>query len=200
MSSFLREKVLRVPPMSRRAIEMLALQFSQQLAPETLRTPCALNLLALTEHVLPERGIHFCSASEAELPDQHAATNPAGSGPIDVLMREKLWYELPLPGPRSNFARSTASHEIGHAVLHVAYFRRVRTLHPATGTLNRTERRQFPAYEDPEWQAWEFARAILMPARSIRAVAGSPVRDIAVLFNVSPVLVQKRLETLGLAR
>jgi hypothetical protein len=39
-----------------------------------------------------------------------------------------------------------------------------------------------------------------MPARSIRAVAGSPVRDIAVLFNVSPVLVQKRLETLGLAR
>src|SRR5690606_24953558 len=64
--------------------------------------------------------------------------------------------------------------------------------------LNRVARAQLRAFEDPEWQAWTFAEAILMPRRTLRMIAHLPVSRVADLYGVSAALARTRLRKLGL--
>lgn len=192
MSSFLNERVPRVSPLSLRAIETLADLCVADFAPLRLCTAGPQDMIAFTDDYLRDKGILFYPATATELPHQHASTDPAGNGPIVVLLREETFEKLGESGPAANHARSTATHESGHAILHVPYIRRVRSLSPVSGTLNRVERQRIPAFEDPEWQAWVWARGFLMPRRAFRAVAHLPEHQIARLFNVSEALVRQR--------
>jgi len=198
MSDFLNERVPRVSPLSLRSIEFLAAHCVADFAPERAREPGPQDLVKFTDVYLRDRGILFYPASLRELPHQYASTDPAGNGEIVVLMREDKYERLGDKGPQANHARSTATHESGHAILHVPYIRRVRALAPVTGTLNRVERQRIPAFEDPEWQAWVWTRAFLMPRRAFLAVAHLSEFDVARLFNVSPALVHQRKRDLRL--
>lgn len=198
MSSFLNERVPRVPPLSLHAIELLAGGCVAEFCPERAYDPGPQDLVQFTDVYLRDRGVLFYPASSRELPDQHASTDPAGSGAIVVLMREESWDRLGESGPGANHARSTGTHESGHAILHVPYIRRVRALAPVSGTLNRVERQRIPAFEDPEWQAWAWTRCFLMPTRAFRAVAHLPHLQIARVFNVSEALVRQRKRDLRL--
>jgi len=160
MSSFLDEEVPPVNPLGVAAIAELGRCFLAQLAPEVLAAPQRLNVLDLVDVRLPKFGIHVCPASREEIGDRDGATDPHGNEDVTILVSEEVWSQLEMPAPRSHYARSTVCHEIGHAVIHVPVLRRRLLL---TNVLARTQRARLRAYEDPEWQAWAFSGAILMP-------------------------------------
>jgi hypothetical protein len=69
--------------------------------------------------------------------------------------------------------RATQAHEIGHCHLHVEESRRNHTmlkfLHDGSSSLERYRQERIKTYVNPEWQAWRFAGALLMPACCVRA-------------------------------
>jgi hypothetical protein len=165
MSNFLDEEVPPVNPLSITVIEELGRCFLEQLAPEMLEEPRSLDVLHLADTPLPKFGINVYPATRAEIGDMVGATDPIGDAEIDILVSEEIWDALEQPAPVSHYARSTVCHEVGHAVLHVPVLRR-RLLH--SNALPRMQRGKLKAYEDPEWQAWTFAGAILMPSEALR--------------------------------
>lgn len=103
-----------------------------------------------------------------------------------------------------NFFRSTLAHEAGHCFMHV----------PQLQKLNRTQifkqaksddsihlyRKDgsIPIYRNPEWQAWRFAGALLMPEAPLRAMlnGGASLFDIADHFEVNFPFLKARLNAL----
>lgn len=161
MSSFLDEEVPPVSPLGVAAIAELGRCFLEQLAPEVLKEPKRLDVLDLVDTRLPKFGIHVCPASREEIGNRDGATDPHGAGEVTVLVSEEVWDALEVSGPKSYYARSTVCHEIGHAVIHVPALRRQLLV---TSVLARSKRGSLAAYNDPEWQAWAFSGAILMPS------------------------------------
>lgn len=95
--------------------------------------------------------------------------------------------------------RSTTGHEIGHCVLHVPYLAGFISRARGKGVeLFRANRKDIPAYLDPEWQAWEFSDELLMPSDQLRFLVGegASIAELANTFNVNPAYVQTRLEKL----
>ncbi len=165
MSSFLDEEVPPVRPLGVAAIEELGRCFLDQLAPEALAKPGPLNVLDLVDTRLPQFGVHVCPATREEIGNRDGATDPKGAEEINILVSESVWDALESPAPKSHYTRTTVCHEIGHAILHVPVLRRRLLLNDA---LARIQRIRLRAYEDPEWQAWAFAGAILMPSATLR--------------------------------
>ena len=69
--------------------------------------------------------------------------------------------------------RSTMAHEIGHCYLHVPDARRDREMQQVFGNDHASPFELYDpddlrAFEDPEWQAWRFASALLMPQDCFR--------------------------------
>jgi hypothetical protein len=69
--------------------------------------------------------------------------------------------------------RSTLAHELGHCYLHVEEANENRSyqkkfLNNKFSSLNKYKPSDIEVYEDPEWQAWRFASAILMPEHCFR--------------------------------
>jgi len=180
MSDFLEEEVPPVNPLSVAAIEELGRCFLEQLSPETLKAPRPLDVLRLADGQLPEFGVHVYPASRAELGNRDGATDPRGDGEVVVLIAEGVWEQLELTPPKSFYARTTVCHEIGHAILHVPLLRRRLLL---TNVLARTQRSRLRAYEDPEWQAWAFAGAILMPSITLRMLQTGGARVTSELLS-----------------
>lgn len=202
MSSFLDEEVPPVRPLSIGAIEELARVVLAQLAPEMLLAPRALDVLHLVDQELPRHGIHVLPASREELGDRHGATDPSGADDddVDILVDEDTWAQLEAGGPGAYHARTTVCHEIGHALLHVPILRRRLLL---TNGLARVRRGALKAYEDPEWQAWTFTGAILMPRTTIAMVAGSDValtpETLSTTYEVSVKMARARLKQIRAA-
>lgn len=197
MSSFLDEEVPPVNPLGVAAIEELGRCFLEQLAPETMASPQPLNVVELVDLRLPQFGIHVCPASREELGNRDGATDPQGQGEISILVAEDVWDLLDAPAPKSHYARSTVCHEIGHAILHVPVLRRRLLLNNA---LARTQRSNLKAYEDPEWQAWAFAGAILIPSVTLRALKarfnGLTPALVSTTYEVSESMAQSHLRRL----
>jgi IrrE N-terminal-like domain len=199
MSSFLDEEVPPVDPLGVPAISELGRCFLEHLAPEVLLSPQRLDVLDLVDTRLPKFGIHVCPASREEIGNRDGATDPHGSGEVTILVSEEVWDQLELSGPRSYYARSTVCHELGHAVIHVPVLRRRLLL---TNVLARTRRSNLRAYNDPEWQAWAFSGAILMPTVTLLMLhtqSGGLTTDlVSHTFEVSKQMASNHLKRLKL--
>jgi IrrE N-terminal-like domain len=199
MGSFLDEEVPPVNPLGMAAVVELGRCFLEQLAPEVLAAPHRLDVLDLVDTRLPKFGIHVCPASREELGDRDGATDPHGSGEVTILVSEEVWDQLGQPAPQSHYARSTVCHEIGHAVIHVPVLRRRLLI---TDVLARTQRAKLPAYQDPEWQAWAFSGAILMPSSTLRMLqsgqGGLSLELVSRTYEVSTGMASSHLKRLKL--
>ncbi|MHB1952324.1 MAG: ImmA/IrrE family metallo-endopeptidase [Sulfobacillus sp.] len=197
MRSFLDEEVPPVNPLSVAAIEELGRCFLDQLAPEMLVKPQPLDVLGLADTRLQKFGIHVYPASREEIGNRDGATNPKGDGEVSILVAEEVWETLESAIPKCYYARSTVCHEIGHAILHVPVLRRRLLLNDA---LARTQRVRLRAYEDPEWQAWTFAGAILIPSATLRMLQAQqgPLTPelVSSTFEVSAGMAQSHLARL----
>jgi hypothetical protein len=102
--------------------------------------------------------------------------------------------------------RATLAHEIGHCFLHVEDSRRTQTmlrfLHDEHASLELYKQEEINAFENPEWQAWRFAGALLMPEVSIRLAADNnwSVQMMSRGFDVNPAFVKVRLDALKIAK
>lgn len=103
--------------------------------------------------------------------------------------------------------RATQAHEIGHCHLHVAELRRTRAVlelrHDKRHSYsNLYKQEEVEVYRNPEWQAWRFAGALLMPERCIqRAVdCGWSLQTMSRAFDVNPSFVEVRLHDLKIAK
>ncbi|MFN0139352.1 MAG: ImmA/IrrE family metallo-endopeptidase [Pyrinomonadaceae bacterium] len=101
------------------------------------------------------------------------------------------------------FLRSTIAHEIGHCILHVPEFRSkknlVRFIHnDQAAVLPRLNEDQVRLCFNPEWQAWRFAGALLMPAPSVSKALtlGAAIEDLQDIFDVNPKFAASRLRAL----
>ncbi len=94
--------------------------------------------------------------------------------------------------------RATVAHEIGHCILHVSYLNFESSSQGASKDLLFRKDIHMKAYENPEWQAWEFAGALLMPRkRVIRYLkANLPISQMARAFGVNPAFMKVRLSKL----
>jgi hypothetical protein len=94
--------------------------------------------------------------------------------------------------------RATVAHEIGHCILHVPFLNFESSSQGASKDMLFRKTTHIKAYENPEWQAWEFAGALLMPKnRVIRyAISGLPLHQMAQTFGVNPAFVKVRLSKL----
>jgi len=103
--------------------------------------------------------------------------------------------------------RATQAHEIGHCHLHVAEFRRTRAVlelrhdkRHADSDLYKQE--EIKVYRNPEWQAWRFAGALLMPERCVQRAAecGWTLQTMSRAFDVNPSFVEVRLHDLKITK
>lgn len=196
MSSLLHEEVPRMPPMSTAQLERIAELVLEELCPAALQRPTRLDLAHLVDYELPRLGIYVSPATPAELQDREAATDPSGNGPIEILLGEDHWENLPRNDRRANRARSTVGHELGHAIIHVPVIRRYRNHVHAELLLARHRRKDIVTYEDPEWQAWTLGTSILAPRRTLEMLPGRTLSELSETYGVSDVLLAAHLRRL----
>jgi hypothetical protein len=101
------------------------------------------------------------------------------------------------------FLRSTQAHEIGHCVLHVQEFRQTKAVlkfmhDDKHADLTLHDQDEIKVYRNPEWQAWRFAGALLMPEQCVMAAvrAGWTKKTMSNAFEVNPAFIDVRLRTL----
>lgn len=102
--------------------------------------------------------------------------------------------------------RSTIAHELGHCYLHVqeatnnAHFQQ--SFSNVSGMPVSTRFATMEIYEDPEWQAWRFASALLMPEELFRRAVSSNFtkKQIKNAFDVNPSFVNVRLKQLRITK
>jgi hypothetical protein len=103
------------------------------------------------------------------------------------------------------YLHSTLAHEVGHVMLHVPMLREAcrnrifrQRKDEEGGMLLYRREPAVPAYLDPEWQAWRFTAALLMPEAPLRALQdeGLPLGVLADGFAVNTVFLKRRLRWL----
>lgn len=179
-------------------IEGLALYIVKRYQPEVLQTPMAFDVERFFECELEE--ITGVDTDYRQLnPGIHGFTNSES-------MECVISLELADDPSQHFFCRSTISHEIGHAIQHVPEFRKrkelLKSIHDAQHVpLTLYRESDIPLYCNPEWQAWRFAGALLMPAPTMR-LAMEECRDVismSRLFQVNPAFVKTRLRVLKIS-
>jgi len=101
------------------------------------------------------------------------------------------------------FFRSTLAHETGHCVMHVPQLQKINRTQIFRQTKNDDSVKLYrkdniPVYCNPEWQAWRFAGALLLPEAPLRKMltAGAGPMAIASNFNVNMSFLKARLKAL----
>jgi Zn-dependent peptidase ImmA (M78 family) len=106
-------------------------------------------------------------------------------------------------GDNERFYRSTVAHEVGHCLLHVPLLRqckkdRIFAEGKKKDKVALYRKTPIPLYRNPEWQAWRFAGALLMPEEVVKWLVsqGASLREIARYFKVNEVFVETRMKAL----
>ena len=192
----------RVPvarPLSGADIDRQTTEIVQAFQPDAILTPQAFRIDEFFECKLEESfGVSY----------DYRELTPGIHGLTDIEKRECV-VSLDLLNSTSHgqrrYYRSTTAHETGHGVLHVEQFRRhkrlLRFIHDDDHMNLRLHRQEhIRVFENPEWQAWRFAKGLLMPKSAVITgiEAGLSVRDLAETFDVNPKFVESRLRELKL--
>jgi hypothetical protein len=170
-------KVPKVKPLSRLDINKKALRSLAILMPRALKSAIPINLVEIVEFELfKHTGFRF---EIEELPENY-------EGYTDIINRKLVLSEITYENLLKNVprARFTAAHELGHVFLHGDQPRLKRFNEQNSLKYNRTE---LLPYEDPEWQANEFAASLLIPTNlGIELIKkGAPESSFADYFQVS---------------
>jgi len=103
--------------------------------------------------------------------------------------------------------RSTIAHEIGHCLLHVPDASQPdvpngRFENDGSCPIELYNPEDLKAFENPEWQAWRFASALLMPQACFRRAVsvGWTMKMIQNAFGVNPSFVESRKKQLSISQ
>jgi len=195
----LSRRVLAADPRKGADIDFLALQLIERYQPEVLAGNTAFDVEKFFEFDLED--LCGVKVDYRELPS-------GIYGVTDSERKECIISAELMDRPRKSdkyFARSTIAHEGYHAMVHIPEFRKKRAVlksindeQHASLCLYRQE--DVPIYMNPEWQAFRFAGALLMPEEPFKASIrnGYGVRDLADLFQANPANVCSRAKALSI--
>lgn len=113
----------------------------------------------------------------------------------ECLIRREL-YESTKQEKR-RFFRATGGHEGGHCCLHVNLLH-LQSLSRGDAGLYRKKLSTIRAFENPEWQAWEFAGGLLIPKHLLmeRLAKGWSLNDLSDSFDVNKRFIETRVSRL----
>ena len=192
------DKVPLVRPLSRAKIEALAMNILREFQPEALRGkfPQPVDVEAIFEIYIPSKvdvQTGYTDLSRLIGSEILGYTNAAKR----VSFVDCSLSDATDRGTLRRF-RSTLGHEGGHCLLHVPLLQLFRSISRRGEGLYRVNRSEIKAFQDPEWQAWEFARAIMMPKLLIMDYLerGFDLNGMADQFEANPAFLRVRLQTL----
>lgn len=186
------QRVPTVPPASRADIARWAEWLIRRTAPHLLHQPGRYPVLEVFDNI--EKHVSSLTSGVDDLgPGIEGCCTPDGQ----VLLSETTYKNLIGDVGRARF---TAVHEICHGLHHRQHVKQI-LIEGRVPTLYR--RSAIPPYVNPEWQADEFASAVLMPAPALRQLAagypaGLSVGYVSGVFDVSYSAAKYRLEKLGI--
>jgi len=103
------------------------------------------------------------------------------------------------------YRNSTIAHETGHAIMHVPEFKRKKAAIRSITNEDNVKlllyrESDIPVYRNPEWQAWRFAGALLIPEPAIKQALRMKysVQKMSDVFRVNPAFVRARMKALKL--
>ncbi|NJD38430.1 MAG: ImmA/IrrE family metallo-endopeptidase [Geobacter sp.] len=187
---------LKFPPMSGRQIEGIACHVLRAYQPDVLEGKASFDIERFVDvHLEDLTGVQ---PDYLDLPvGVHGMTDQNRMIIQRLLAETRRSYK---------FLRSTMAHETGHAILHSHVLRKFgarqffeqKSQKTKSGGIELFRRKDLKAYEDPEWQAWRFARALMMPEVVMRRLVQSGIRlvQIAEHFDVNVPFVESRLHDL----
>lgn len=179
--------VPEVAPMSRGRIEAIARELVEIVQPEVLTGGAAFPILEICEGGALEQVTGFVFGVENLPYGSEGQTRPGSPG--ELVISPAVYDAL---GRDDGRARFTLAHELGHVVLHAT---QLQAMNRQIGELVLHRRFSLPAYRDPEWQADQFAAALLMPMDGVRAViarSGNSAHTVASVFRTSFTAAAKR--------
>jgi len=185
-----KDQVPRVPPTSWAKLELKAEEVRKKIAPESLLSPCAIDLANLFEFEL--KLLYGYNYQIKAMPSGIEAMTLCKSKTI-ILSSET--YEGLHDG--DGRARFTVAHELGHVIVHAPYLCQSTSCKQySTGV--RLNRSSLAPYEDPEVQANVFAARFLMPTNQVKIMlkAGANEYEIAATFGVSVEAARYRIQKL----
>ena len=190
-------RVVIANPRSGAKIDQIALGIIKRFQPEILNEPVPFDIESFFE--LDLETISGVKPYYSELP-------PGIYGYTDSDLKESvISSDLMDDWPQKKFCRSTMAHEIGHVLIHVPEFRLkkalLRSIHDKKHVSLRLHREaDVEVFRNPEWQAWRFAGALLMPELTFKAAVmdGLDERKLSRQFQVNPAFIRTRLRALKL--
>lgn len=195
----MKNRVMIATPLRRRQIESRARELLQDFDPEALINLRRLDVEQLYEVYIP-KAFGVDTTYEELSSGIHGYTDPSNmrsAVSIDLVDAEDQ--------PTLRFGRSTIGHEVAHCVLHADQFRKRRlsarfTHDQAHASPSLFRQSDLALIENPEWQAWEFCKAIFLPARVLTSAVhdGFTIREISRLVDMNPAFVESRLRNLRL--
>jgi len=195
----MKRPVMRALGLSRIKIEAAAQKILRDFCPEAAIELHPLEIERMFELYLPKR-FGMRTAYEDLSPGIHGYTDP---NKMRSSIASRL-VEAKDPGTR-RFGRSTTGHEIGHCILHAHQFRRrndTQFVHNGANTETVLYRQEdLKAYENPEWQAWEFCKSLFLPRHLLTAAVEKnySVKEISERVDLNPAFIETRLANLGLS-
>lgn len=187
---------LKFPGMSGAQVEALATDILRNFQPDALQGASAFDI---------ERFVDLHLESVTGVQPDYQELPPGIDGMTD---QNRMVINLALAESHKSrrYLRSTMAHETGHALIHVPVLRKYgasqifEQISPKNNKIQLYRRKDLKPYEDPEWQAWRFARALMMPENVIRHLVreGLPVWELARHFDINVPFVETRLRELKL--
>lgn len=183
-----------VAAMKRIEIEQRANNMLSALQPDAMRGSEPTNIELIFDSKLPRIFSGLMTGYRKLAPNEYGKTDAAAK---TSFIQESLAMNDTKTGIR--FLRSTIGHETGHVDLHVSYLNMTFVQNDLKPMMR--SRKDIPAFQDPEWQAWEYAGAILMPKHLVQQYfnQGRNASYMADAFDVNPSFVLSRLRKLKLA-
>ncbi len=190
-------RVVVANPTSGKKIDAYALQIIASFQPDVLKAPAAFDIESFFEFDLED--ICGVETGYGKLPNSiNGYTN--SDEKISIIS-----VELMENGSQIKFTRSTMAHETGHALKHVSEFRKkkaiLRSIHDSKHANLRLYRQdEIPVYRNPEWQAWRFAGALLMPETTFVPLIkkGFDEYELSEIYQVNSVFIRTRMRALKL--
>lgn len=182
--------------MSGKQIDMIATNIIAKYQPEVLRGGKAFDVHRFVDNQLEdETGVDPIYSNE--LPSEvYGLTDSAN---MEVIFP----VDLATDDSSVRFFRSTLAHETGHCKLHVPQLQQINRVQifkqkKGDDSIKLYRRDNIPLYCNPEWQAWRFAGALLMPEDPLRVMVreGASLHEIADTFEVNISFVNTRLKAL----
>lgn len=190
--------MIKFPAKNKRDIDDITSSIIKFVQPRVLSAKEPLDVFHLIEVIEDDFNIDF----------DFIDTLPYGIDGCTSIDDNAVYINSDLAAPHANekYLNSTVTHEAGHVILHVPYLRTLKM----SMTFNQRKHEahaiklyrdnKTPLWENPEWQAWHFAGALLMPEIAVRTLInkGITLDDLAGHFKVNQPFLISRLKKLGI--